>query len=173
MTRRENGCVDDVARLDLGPIPALPHRIDGKRWSAVVDHCTRAWLRCGGKAAGYPAPTMATQQADRLIAWIAPGKWLVIGPSAAAIEGGRWFDRSSRYVEICIDLGGRDFATAMTGIDPAMFEPGRSVLTRLAGLPVIILPRATDLLILVDRGRERYWIDWLGVAVGATDTALR
>lgn len=173
MTRRENVCVDDVARLELGPVPALPDRIGGKRWSLVVDHCTRAWLRCGGAPAGYPPPTMAMQHADRLTAWIAPGKWLVIGPSAAATDDGRWFDRSSRYIEIRVDRGGRDFATAMTGIDPAMFEPGRSVLTRLAGLPVIIVPRASDLLILADRGRERYWIDWLGVAAGATATAFR
>lgn len=171
MIRKGNGYVDDLARLDFGPAVALPRRIEGAHWSVTVERCTAAWLRVGAPTRDDPGATMAAHQGDRVTAWLAPGKWLVLGPRNAG--EGAWFDLSSRYLTLRVEGDAVGFATAMTGLDPAKLVLGRSLTTRMAGLPVTILPRASDILILAERGREGYWIDWLSVAAGAADTTRR
>lgn len=173
MTRRENGCVVDLALIDAGPSPTLPCRIVGLHSSVTVDRCGPAWLlrkTATTDVAALPGSTMAADHADGLLAWLSPYAWLLLGAiNPARLEGtaSTWIDVSARYISVRVKGDAVGFVTALTGLDSAAFHPGRSLPTRMAGLPVSILPRADHILILAECGRERYWLDWLRLALQA------
>lgn len=167
-----SGCVIELARLDPGAAAALPRRIDGAGWTVTVAPCRAAWLRVGEQDVDDPGPTMARHRGEAIVAWLAPGRWLTLGAGPAATSGGHWFDAAARTLVLRIEGDAKGFVAAMTGLDAALLVVGRSLPTRLAGLPVVVVPRAGDALILTDRGREVYWIDWLTVAAGVGDETM-
>ena len=104
------------------------------------------------------------------MAWLSPDAWLLLGANESVRLDqamGTWIDVSARYISVRVDGASISLVAAMTGLDSTSLHPGRSLPTRMAGLPVIVLPRADHMLILAERGRERYWIDWLRLALQA------
>lgn len=163
----------DLARIDAAP-PALPCEIVVANSTVMVDRSGPAWLlrKTGATdVATLPASTIAVHLADGLLAWVTPNAWLLLGgsdPARLDLTKGTWIDVSARYISVRVEgAAAADLVAALTCLDPAALHPGRSLPTRMAGLPVIVMPRAGHMLILAERGRERFWIDWLRLALQA------
>jgi hypothetical protein len=160
----EDGCVAKLARIDAGATPRLPYRIDGGRWSITVDRCSPAWLLRAAPRTGVsalPKATRAAHTADGIVAWLTPDAWLMIGDPDAGHDADCAIDVSARYLSLKVERDPVGFGTEFTGLDSGAITLGRSLPARVAGLPVILIPCVDSLLILTERGRERYWIEWL------------
>lgn len=154
----------DLAQINAWPTPALPCRITGRRWDVTVDWCIKAHLlrtAPGSDSSALPQATRAAHGEGGIVAWAAPDAWLMIGDAVAPSAAGYGVDVSARYVSLVVEREAVGFGVALTGLDADSLIQGRSLPTRLAGLPVLIVPRANQLLIFAERGRERYWIEWL------------
>lgn len=160
----------ELARIQSGAAD-LPHRVVGIEWRATVAPLAPAWLlratRVTNRAA-LPGPTNARIEGERVLGWLSPDAWLLLGtPGDVDRASGAWFDASARYLALSIGGNGAGFAARQTGIDPASLVPGRSLPTRLAGQAVQVLPLPDRMLIAVERARASYWIDWLAAVRAA------
>jgi sarcosine oxidase subunit gamma len=132
----------------------------------------------GEPQSGFPVePNTVTEIAGRLVLWLGPDEWLVVGateadyPAAAAAV-----DVSANRV--AFELTGDDAADVIAqgcslDLHPSVFAPGRCAQTLLARAPVILL-HAEDgtLLVLVRPSYANYVRAWLEDAIEGV-TSLR
>lgn len=97
-----------------------------------------------------------------MIAWIAPGQWLVIG---CAIESDEGVDMSDAYCAVGIrGEHARDLLAKGVPIDldPGSFAPLQCARTLLGSIPIFIMARdEANYLILVERGLAHAAWAWL------------
>lgn len=132
----------------------------------------------GEPQAGFPLePNTVAEIADRLILWLGPDEWLVVGATEADYpDADAAVDVSANRVAFELTgNGARDVIAQGCSLDlhPSVFPPGRCAQTLLAAAPVIMHHAdTTTWLILVRPSYANYVRAWLDDAVEGV-TSLR
>ncbi|MBN7795295.1 sarcosine oxidase subunit gamma [Parahaliea mediterranea] len=128
-----------------------------------------------------PGPGSLRSERDRQWFWSAPGEWLIAIPAGTedAVLGALRAQLDGLFVvlsaitdsQVALDITGeavREVLARGSTVDfhPASFGAGNCVLTRFAGVPVMLASpgRGEQILLFADRSLARYLLDWFEAA---------